>query len=300
MKIAVLSDLHIEFDREFMQQSDSRRRKPKKSRSRKALEMVGHPTLGPNLGELIDLEKNGEVTCHADLVILAGDIDLGPLSANYAGELSDWLGVPLVLIAGNHEFYGGEYFSTIDALKSQSQKFPKLAFLEQSRFELDHADGPLRILGCILWTDFLLFGEDQRKSSMEKACQVMTDFRGKIRYGHDERYLPEHAIGIFGESLSWLQAELNMKFDGQTVVVTHHAPAFRSVPQEHRRDLVSAAYASQLEHLVESSGAALWVHGHMHRTSDYRIGATRVVCNPRGYRGYELNKKFNPGLLIEV
>jgi hypothetical protein len=28
---------------------------------------------------------------------------------------------------------------------------------------------------------------------------------------------------------------------------------------------------------------ALWVHGHVHNQRDYHIGATRVVCNPRGY-----------------
>jgi predicted phosphodiesterase len=31
----------------------------------------------------------------------------------------------------------------------------------------------------------------------------------------------------------------------------------------------------------------LWVHGHMHNASDYMLGTTRVVCNPRGYTGYE-------------
>ncbi|MFO7724898.1 MAG: 1-acyl-sn-glycerol-3-phosphate acyltransferase, partial [Oceanipulchritudo sp.] len=33
----------------------------------------------------------------------------------------------------------------------------------------------------------------------------------------------------------------------------------------------------------ESSGAALWIHGHSHGFFDYHIGDTRVVCNSRGY-----------------
>jgi len=49
------------------------------------------------------------------------------------------------------------------------------------------------------------------------------------------------------------------------------------------RQVIHAAYASDLEAFVESCGAALWIHGHIHRRNQYRIGRTRVVCNPRGY-----------------
>jgi len=31
----------------------------------------------------------------------------------------------------------------------------------------------------------------------------------------------------------------------------------------------------------------LWTHGHTHHEFDYMIGECRVVCNPRGYHGYE-------------
>ena len=31
----------------------------------------------------------------------------------------------------------------------------------------------------------------------------------------------------------------------------------------------------------------LWIHGHMHNRSDYMIGDTRIVCNPRGYAGHD-------------
>jgi predicted phosphodiesterase len=55
-----------------------------------------------------------------------------------------------------------------------------------------------------------------------------------------------------------------------------------------------------LDELVARSGAALWIHGHTHVSQDYRIGNTRVICNPRGYAGYELNPAFDPRLIIEV
>lgn len=83
-------------------------------------------------------------------------------------------------------------------------------------------------------------------------------------------------------------------------MVTHHAPSLRSVPTEWRDDLMSAAYASNLDWLVEESGAALWVHGHIHSSADYMIGRTRVVCNPRGYWPDQPNPAFRPDLVVEV
>ena len=46
----------------------------------------------------------------------------------------------------------------------------------------------------------------------------------------------------------------------------------------------------------------LWLHGHVHHSCDYQVGATRVVANPRGYapKGVVENAQFAPGLLIEV
>ena len=39
--------------------------------------------------------------------------------------------------------------------------------------------------------------------------------------------------------------------------------------------------------ILDNPQIKLWTHGHTHEDFDYRIGSTRVVCNPRGYDGYE-------------
>ncbi len=50
--------------------------------------------------------------------------------------------------------------------------------------------------------------------------------------------------------------------------------------------------------IIEEQQPALWVHGHTHDSCDYHVGATRVVCNPKGYE-YE-NKAFDPELVVRV
>ena len=99
-------------------------------------------------------------------------------------------------------------------------------------------------------------------------------------------------------SRTWLTGVLETPFDGPTVVVTHHAPAWASVAERYRTDRVTAAYASDLSALILATQPALWVHGHIHTPSDYRMGATRVICNPHGY-GRE-NPDFDPALVVEV
>lgn len=300
MKIAVVSDLHVEFDRDIAARLQTRGRKPQKGKTRRSLEAKGHPLIGPNFGDLVDLGPDGEVNSRADLVILAGDIDLGRFSAQYARDLAAWLGVPTVLIAGNHEFYDSEYDATHNALQQGCDGETGVCFLERTRLDIGIGSRRVRVLGCTLWTDFRLFGEDRRAASMRAAEQRVNDFRGLIRFGQGGTFSPMHAAVIFAGSVDWLRAELADDFDGPTIVVTHHAPSAASMDQQHKRDLTSAAYASQLDGLIEDAGPALWVHGHMHHCLDYRIGKTRVICNPRGYKPFALNKKFQPGLLVEV
>ena len=51
---------------------------------------------------------------------------------------------------------------------------------------------------------------------------------------------------------------------------------------------VNGAYSSDLsEFILDRPQIKLWTHGHTHDTFDYMIGTTRIVCNPRGYDGYE-------------
>jgi hypothetical protein len=109
----------------------------------------------------------------------------------------------------------------------------------------------------------------------------------------------------------FLQETLATEFDGDTVVVTHHAPSFRSLygwdperPQAFGN--LDWCYASDLEYLMTGEGAPrLWIHGHTHASRDYAVGATRVIANPRGYppelcSKVRENPNFDAGLIVEI
>ena len=51
---------------------------------------------------------------------------------------------------------------------------------------------------------------------------------------------------------------------------------------------MNGAYSSDLsEFILDHPQIQAWVHGHTHYNFDYMIGSTRILCNPRGYVGYE-------------
>ncbi len=78
--------------------------------------------------------------------------------------------------------------------------------------------------------------------------------------------------------------------------MTHHAPLPESLPDPHAD--MRWCYASDLRDLVHARGPDLWIHGHLHHAADYRVGPTRVVCNPRGH--VEEASGFDPSMVIDA
>jgi Icc-related predicted phosphoesterase len=111
---------------------------------------------------------------------------------------------------------------------------------------------------------------------------------------------PADTIQIHLNSVRWLRWQLGEHQGKKIVVITHHAPSYLSIPETYSQDVMSAAYASHLDELVETSGAILWIHGHNHCYSDYQIGKTRVLCNPKGYPHETGRNKFKPSLVVKV
>jgi Icc-related predicted phosphoesterase len=225
----------------------------------------------------------------ADVVILAGDIHVGKKAIDWAK--TNFPDKPVLYILGNHEYYGKAFPKHVEDLK-QLAAGSNIHVLENDR----HTIGSVTFLGCTLWTDFQLFGDPRIAGA--QATERMNDYR-KIRVSPEYRKLRSLDTAIIHrKSRRWLESELANQAP-QTVVITHHAPSDRSIPADYQGHMLSAAYASRLDDLVAQSGAALWVHGHIHSQQNYTIGGTPIVCNPRGYPD-EPNPQFQPGLTIAL
>jgi Icc-related predicted phosphoesterase len=238
----------------------------------------------------------------ADLVLLAGDIHTRRRGLAWAAQT---FATPVAMIFGNHEAYGDNLTASIAAQRN-SAAGSSVRMLERETWTLAAANGtPVRIITATLWTDFALFGADQQARMMDEAHRAMNDFQmiGIVDDGlwKSQRLLtPVDCLRLHHESRAYIESQLTQPFDGISIVMTHHAPSGRSVPEFRQGDPINAAYASNLEALIERTRPQLWVHGHIHSSSDYMIGSTRVVCNPRGYFPSHLNPDFDPALAIEL
>ena len=81
--------------------------------------------------------------------------------------------------------------------------------------------------------------------------------------------------------------------------MTHHAPSPKSIPKEYKGDIVSSAYASNLEPMILKFQPQFWIHGHIHEPIKYEVGMTKVICNPHGYINEPYNG-FEKNLVIEI
>ncbi len=235
-----------------------------------------------------------------DVLVLAGDI---AKSTQALGLFADWPVRDIVYVAGNHEFYDGDWAATRAAIASAARG-TRVHFLDDAAVVL----GGVRFLGATLWTDFALAGLGlDPAAAMAAVERCLLDYR---RIGTAAGPLrAQDTLRDHRRTRAWLERELHAGHPGPTVVVTHHAPHALSVHPRYAGDPVNAGFVSDLGPLLEL--ADLWLHGHVHDSFDYRVGRARVVCNPAGYirnvgqvrdgAPIELeNRAFDPRLVIET
>ncbi|TDU72855.1 putative phosphohydrolase [Prosthecobacter fusiformis] len=227
----------------------------------------------------------------ADVVILAGDIGTKQNALPWIHEVTG--NTPTVYVCGNHEFYGDKLPRVTERLKEQTAG-SHIHVLENEAFEVDG----WHIYGCTLWTDLALHGEWSEGAN--EAGDRMNDYK-RIRTSSQgyRKLLPRDTRAIHLESVQRLSEFLSTHDPQRTIIVTHHAPSARSLPESRRAELISSAYASHLDGFIENHQPYLWIHGHIHHSQDYCIGTTRVIANPQGYPNYP-NIDFLPRLVVEI
>jgi hypothetical protein len=120
------------------------------------------------------------------------------------------------------------------------------------------------------------------------------------------RLVPEHTVTehIKTKQLFQFYLEENRRKKNLPVVVcTHHSPSKASTHPRYADDtIMNGAYSSDIsEFILDNPEIKAWTHGHTHDTFDYMIGECRIICNPRGYAGYEnRSEHFDPEFGFEI
>lgn len=204
----------------------------------------------------------------ADVLVLAGDIHHGSRALHM---FSEWP-CPVLLLHGNHELYGTVADEALAELAAAGT-VGNVTYLERQSITL----AGVRFLGCCLWTDYALDGDPAL--AMRLAAGALMDHQA-IRTSSG-KFRPQDALAMHEQARRWLTRELERPFAGPTVVCTHHAPHAGSIHPQYQGNPHNPAFISDLSALLGK--VDLWIHGHVHNSFDYRVGAARIVANPRGY-----------------
>ena len=278
MKIAVCSDLHLEFGSISLE----------------------------NPGDVDVLILSGDILVARDLMEHDpyGIIDFGKSSRYHTFMQECSARFPHVLyVAGNHEHYHGDFKYTIPDLKKRFAYLNNVYVLDKEVFELNDTV----FVGGTLWTDM----NKEDPITLHMISKMMNDFRcvqnsnREVNYKtfddvdnpekptfrtRASRFCPEDAVEEHKKMLDYIR----VVYEGmppwkQMVVVGHHTPSHTSCHPRYKDDReMNGGYHSDLsEFMLDRPGIKLWTHGHTHELFDYMVGDCRVVCNPRGYINHE-------------
>ena len=269
MKVAVCSDLHLEFQDLNLQNTEGANVLILSGDILVAEDLHQHPEMTYGMYSQVNLQ------------------DLGRRQAS-AQRFRDFLKrcsfqfPHVVYVAGNHEFYHGKWKATLQYLRDECAKFNNVYFLENDVKVIDDTT----FIGATLWTDM----NKGDPLTLHAINDMMNDFRIIRNDEHGYTKLrPAHAMYRHQQTISYLKAILPDMKDRKIVFVGHHAPSKQSTHPKYVNDyLMNGGYSSDLsEFILDHPEIKLWTHGHTHDPFDYMIGTTRIVCNPRGYGGHD-------------
>ncbi len=192
----------------------------------------------------------------------------------------------ILMVPGNHESYGHNVSRVVHDMSAHLPS--NMVLMDQGVCEIDDW---IFIVGTC-WTDM----NKGDPVSMSVIDCGMNDHH-VIRYGDTYRkFTPAIATHIHREFIRWLKVQLAGYSDRKIFVMTHHAPTMESIHEKYRGEHhLNGAFASDLSELIlDHPQIKYWAHGHIHTPSDYMVGTTRVIANPKGYtsegnEGYNIN-----------
>lgn len=213
----------------------------------------------------------------AELLLCAGDLSNAEGIENALYLLCQKF-PEVIFVAGNHEFYG----STIGVVRRKIRKLAKdevnnLHFLDNDVVEI----GGRRFAGTTMWF--------RKKPNIGWLHRHMNDFHHII--GATDQVYEENEI-----ALEFLDREV----DSETIVITHHLPSDLAVDEKYEGSKLNVFFVCDMDELICEKQPPLWIHGHTHESVDVTLDQTRILCNPFGYAGHEINPRYDEQCLVSI
>jgi len=221
-----------------------------------------------------------------DILILAGDVNVNN-EVKWINKIAKQFEY-VIYVIGNHECY----YQNIKNVYSNIKKLlvDNVYLLQNESVRLNGVN----FHGTTLWTDF-----EKGNPLSYRACEVnINDFYYISTINNNIKAVFSTKNAHTEHNIAKVFLYENVKKGD--VVVTHHAPTFKSIGKEHIGSKFNGGFASDLSDLIIEVEPILWFHGHCHDTSDYMVHNTRVLCNPRGYFGHEENYNFDVQKTIDI
>lgn len=210
----------------------------------------------------------------ADVVVLAGDIiPQGTHNAAWVlGKLCAYfVPTPVLLVAGNHCYWHGRLE---DWAPTMSVNKPANLTILQDDVTVINGQ---RFVGSTLWYCHRTEPQDL--------------------FWSDYKRIKNHAEDVYPAALK-SRAFLDKNLQQSDVLITHMLPAWACVSPRYENNPDNKYYVHNILPLIEDRKPAVALFGHTHDSRDFVLGATRFVCNPRGYR--DENPDFDATKIIEV
>lgn len=232
---------------------------------------------------------------NADVLIMAGDIvpitllkdpNKGTTHIRFFEKCAE-LYKHVIYVGGNHEFYHGDLATSFNDAKNYLNHIDNIHLLDNELLELDD----VVFFGGVMWTDC----NKEDPMTMLQLTQSMNDYHciknsaKKSTYGYQDILDPQDTVEEFKRFKRFLIKNLSLYNDKKCVVVTHHSPSFRSIPEQYKYDYeMNGGYASNMDDFILNRPyIKYWVYGHSHSPTEFQIGDTVVLNNARGYVGHE-------------
>lgn len=223
-----------------------------------------------------------------DVLVLAGDIASGSTNTMDVIKFFKAQGFPhIVYVAGNHEYYGGDFVDFNQKMAKKCAAVEGVHFLNPGSVVID---GVL-FTGGTLWTNFA-----DNPLSQSMARRGITDFRLIKSFDTNE------CARTYYKHLDYIVDSYEDRGDKKVVVVTHFLPARECIaPRFRGPDLINDYFANDLGEFISDMSDTTWLFGHTHDATDIVLGTTRVVANPHGYyNAMNDGKGFDPFKTITV